>query len=148
MIPLGLGGIINGLTKLEDDELVSIEADVDSRCCRDERRRRESIETGVEENEVLRLGACTGCDCRLRALSRGKRIFNDGVFGVVGCAPAAEVGGVEGTEVDVGACRGVGGGTTVDVAGPTAVFLLERESVSFFSLILTLRELRLPFSAA
>ena len=72
-------------TELDEDELVSVDAEVVRRW-RDDRRSRESLEVDVHENEELRVRVCTGevWACRLRPLRRGNRIFRDGVVGAVG----------------------------------------------------------------
>lgn len=111
LVPL----ILRAPTELDEDELVSIDAEVDRRC-RDDRRSRESLEAGVEENEELRVGVCTGevCACRLRPLRRGNRIFRDGVVGAVTVVVGSGERGVEGALT--GAERGGDCWTTVDEA--------------------------------
>ena len=107
---------MNTPTELDEDQLVSIDTEVD-RGCRDDRRSRESLEVGVDENEELRVRVRTGevLTCRLRLLRRGSRIFRDGAVGAVTVVVGSGERGVE--SVLTGAERGGDCSTAVDEIG-------------------------------
>jgi hypothetical protein len=132
----------------EESVLTDIDTEVDSRW-RDERRKRELVEFCAEEDEELRVGVCTGvvCDWRLKAPRRGRRIFRDGVFGVVFGVIAAAEGGVEGRTGREGtgsiAAEGMGAADAgVCMEAGAAGFCLTMEIGSFLSLSFKLREFR------
>jgi len=153
LVPLGLNIMPKGPLKPNEEEsvLIDIDAEVDSRW-REERRKRESVEFCADDEEELRVGVCTGAAgaWRLKPLRRGRRIFRDGVVGVVfGVIPTAE-GGVEGrarrTDAGRTGVAGVGGmsvgGIGASMEPGVRGFCLTAGIGSLLSLDLTLRELR------
>jgi len=79
-----------------NEELAPVDIDaIDSRC-REERRKRRSVEFCPDDDELrVGVGIAVECGCRLKAPRRGRRIFKDGVVGVVMGDFAALPGGVE-----------------------------------------------------
>jgi hypothetical protein len=65
LIPLDLDIIPKGPFKPNEEVesvLIDIDAEVDSRCL-DERRKRESVEFCADDEDELRVGVCTGTAC-------------------------------------------------------------------------------------
>jgi hypothetical protein len=153
LIPLGLDIMPEGPLKPNEEEesvLIDMDAEVDSRCL-DERRKRESVEVCTDDEDELRVGVCTGAACawRLNPLRRGRRIFRDGVEGVVFDGVATAEGGVEGgaARKDAG-CTGVAGAGGMGAGGASMEAGVEGFSLaavmgSLLSLDLKLRGLRL-----
>jgi hypothetical protein len=150
--PLGVETMPEGpLKPNEEDEsvLIDIDAEVDNRL-RDERRKRESVEFCADDDEELRVRVCIGtvCGWRLKPLRRGRRIFRDGVVGVVIGDLASAEGGVEGNSGRAArGGAGLGGLSVEGCAGASTVtgakgFCLTAEPWSFLSLGRKLREPR------
>jgi len=152
LIPLALDIMPVGPLKPNEEEesvLIDMDAEVDNRCL-DERRKRESVEFCIDDEDELRVGVCTGAACawRLNPLRRGRRIFRDGVVGVVFGGVATAEGGVEGGAVRKNAgCTGVVGADGVGAGGASMEagvegFCLAAAMGFLLSLDLKLRGLR------
>lgn len=114
---------LNSSTELEEDQLVSIDTEVDSGC-RDDRHSLESLEVGVDENDELRVRVCIDevWVCRLRPLRRGNRIFRDGVVEAVTVVVGSGERAVESALIERGGGCSAAVGVAVGLSSRTDAF--------------------------
>lgn len=114
---------LNSSIELEEDQLVSIDTEVDSGC-RDDRHSLESLEVGVDENDELRVRVCIDevWVCRLRPLRRGNRIFRDGVVEAVTVVVGSGERAVESALIERGGGCSAAVGVAVGLSSRTDAF--------------------------